>query len=435
MLKDEAFLIKCSKYLKPQYFAKYIDYFFEKLTGYYDKYNEVPGTEFFQTELKKFRPEDREPYLKIFTNMYNPRSTISEQYIRDHIEGYIKCNKFKDLYEGMYEEYEAENPDKVINFVEDGLDEIRRVNFDNSEIFGLEDALQMMEEVAAQRKPENAISLGIEEIDNALLGGIIPGDVALVLADTNVGKSIALVNFAARVLKQNKKVLMLFTEGKKHEPILRLITRMSNRKLQYKNLVTGKFGDNDEDLEIVHGIINKNKDKFLVKSMVTLENPPTIEDVIGTCKEIYSYFQFDAVIIDYADMLDTKRKITEKRFKDEQVWLGLCRIAKYFHVPVITASQATRAKNRKLIRVNDVAESYYKSRLSSVILTLNRNDKEVELNRMRILLDKAREGKNRVLIEQNTDYDRMILFGHKNSGLTSTRLDLSKNNDDSDEED
>lgn len=424
MITDEAFLIKVSKYLRYEHFSnKYLGWYYDKVVEYHKDYGQLPTPVYFQTELRKFSEMEREPYVKIMTDVFNPRFKESDDFIRTHLATFIKCNKIKDLYDEIHTAWDEKSPDEITDMLESGVEELRGVTFEKNDTLTLKDSFDLIEGILHNRSEDNALTLGIAEFDNALGGGLLPGELLSVYGDTNTGKSITLVNFAARFVQKKKRVLYVFTEGKGSQPILRLVSRLANRTVPYKDIESGRL--DETQVSTMKNIIGMFDDYLMVKPMTSLGNTPSIEDVIAYCKDVRKSFPFDVLIVDYADMLTTRKKVESHRHEYKHIYQGLNALATNFNIPVITASQVKRdGKGRSLIRLSDTSEGYDKSRLASIVITLNRADKDIINNQMLMLLDKNRDGEARILVRLNTDFANMVVFGHHE--LTHEQVDIVK---------
>lgn len=402
MISDDLFLLRCSNHLKDEYFEnEYLGYFFKKICSYYARYEKSPDITFFLNEIRKFEEKDRSPYIeylhKIMSN--SPSNTL---YIKEQLTDFIKRNRFVKLYKNLPDMF-GKDPDKAYRHVLENSEEIVGFSFNDSQLLSLDDSEKLTQSLS---NIKHSSPIGIPEIDVALGSGVSSGELLTLLGDSNVGKSIFLIHIGALSLQVGLKVLHINLEGKKNIPVHRYHSNLSG--IAYNRLKTMSF-ENEEEKELYKSVKNKFKENLKIIHMNDFK--VTIEDLYLKCKEIYRNFPFDVLIVDYGDLLTTQEKM-EYRHQQTAVFRGLSKMAGYFEVPVITASQATRPEvsnpsESYWLTPRNVSESYEKVRVSSIIITINRTEREELENKVRLLLCKNRDGVKNIRVGCYSDYPKM----------------------------
>jgi hypothetical protein len=130
----------------------------------------------------------------------------------------------------------------------------------------------------------------------------------------------------------------------------------------------------------------------------------TLEDIkewVDQCEQFYGR-KMDLLVVDYADKVGAKAKKGEQQSNEytsgRVVYEGLRIYADARKMFCWTASQANRQKDRKkVLDLNDVADSLHKIRVADLVVTLNLQgegeETEVVLN-----IAKHRTGRSRVKI-------------------------------------
>lgn len=406
MLSDDLFLLRCSNHLKDEYFEnEFLGYFFKKSCSYCSRYEKSPDLTYFLNEIRKFEEKDRGPYVeylhKIMTTPPN-----SAAYVKEQLTDFIKRNRFVKLYKTLPDMFQKD-PDKAYRSALENSEEIVGFSFNDNQLLSLEDSEKLTLSLTSLKR---SAPIGVPEIDVALGSGVSPGELITFLGDSNVGKSIFLINIGALSLQAGARVLHINLEGKKNIPVHRYHSNLSG--LAYNKLKTMMF-ENDGEREVYRLVKEKFKDKLKIIHMNDFK--VTIEDLYLKCKEIYRNFPFDVLIVDYGDLLTTQEKM-DYRHQQTAVFRGLSKIAGYFEVPVVTASQATRPETSTpsesyWLTPRNVSESYEKVRVSSIIVTINRTEREELENKVRLLLCKNRDGIKNIRVGCYSDYSRMLPYG------------------------
>jgi len=115
----------------------------------------------------------------------------------------------------------------------------------------------------------------------------------------------------------------------------------------------------------------------------------SLEDIIGDLEALeYSEgFVPDVVVVDYADILNTRGAFSTTRDKLDDIWKGLKRLAQERSCLVVTASQSNRGSIRKRdLAGDDVAEDIRKLAHVDVLLGLNQTREEKRMGVLRVSL-------------------------------------------------
>lgn len=403
MTYDEDFLLKCSLHLKEDFFENdFFGYFFRKTVEYYNKYSKTPDAVYFLNEIKKFEGENVIGEYLLIYNRIKDADIQSDQYIKDQLKEFIKRNVLVSTVSAARDIYkDAELADDTIAFMMNQLETAFNLNFNDDDWFKLSDIDKILDEY---HKNKNLIvPIGVPDIDKALGGGLSPGDMCLFMGDSGSGKSMFLMNIAVNAMFRGLKVVHINLEGKKIIPITRYLSRMSG--IKYGDIKERKNEDYKE-------VANIYDNKMYMKHCNLEKN--TIEDIRQGLKDLYKKFQFQMVVVDYGDLLKTKDKM-DFRHQQTEVFRELARLADYYNVIMLTATQATRPENdnEDWITMRRVNESYEKARVAPIIITINRNERDVENNRVRLFLCKNREGEGFVKVGCYSDYQNLIPYSTK----------------------
>lgn len=351
-----------------------------------------------------------------------------DNFYRAYLQTYIQQVKFAKGYKktkNIFSKHAMEAP----KFMQQVLDDLRRVSFDKEDIVSMDDLPFLISESIKSNSAK--IPTGIKELDEDLVGGLPRENLTVVLAGTNVGKSLFCISLAANALRMrqpdgsdaNFKVLHINLEGQRDESLKRYAANLA--AINYNELIKGSYSDDArrrlEDMQIRY-----SPDRLLIRNMLGFG--ATIEQLVAFCREIYKDFKFDMLVVDYGQLLETEAKTEGYRFTMSKVFRGLDSISKEFKCVVVTPAQATRGAQTKqnennrfskqedrapILRSEDISEAFEIARVSGVILTLNLTEEEGKKGKLRLFLEKQRQGAKNKLYGLYTNYSQANLITGK----------------------
>jgi len=240
------------------------------------------------------------------------------------------------------------------------------------------------------RKP---IPTGLGEgLDRILGGGVAPGELAVILAPTGVGKSMALVNVAAGAISQGLNVVYYTLELSEAQVGVRMDARVCNMGLEEVR----------KKPHVVSATLDKKRSKF---GKLIIKQFPTKQATVTSLKAHISKlrtmkFAPDLVIVDYADLLRATRSYGEKRHELESLYEDLRGIAVEMHVPMWTASQSNRGSmQNEIVTLSDVSESFAKVQVADFVISIQRMLADKKENRAKFFIAKSRGGRDGITME------------------------------------
>jgi hypothetical protein len=257
------------------------------------------------------------------------------------------------------------------------------------------------------------IRTGWYHIDSALEGGLGAGELGLVMAPMNVGKSMSLVNigFGAASIGCGANVVH-FT----HEMSQEITAK------RYAARTVFKFPMRDDNLEDYEEELKKAASKILVGKIKVIGMRNTDVGRIDSHLErlVDEGFKFDLIIDDYPDLVLSSRKYNERRFELSEVYKEFRDLGGKYNVPVWGATQSGRSSlSKEIITIQDIAEDIGKAAIADVIIALCQTRDEEQMNQCRLFMAKVRDGTKKMM------YDAK--FYGKSQAIITTGL--SKNKD------
>lgn len=210
----------------------------------------------------------------------------------------------------------------------------------------------------------NVVETPWDVINDITDGGIGKGELGVMIGNSGVGKSWALVAIGAHAINKGFKILHYTMELSEDYIALRYDSKFSGFAPQ--NI---RFHENEvrKKIDSLHG-------NLIVKYYPT--KIPTIDTLrVHTAKVINSGFEPDMILIDYADLLTgyTKHQQNEKRFEIENIYENIRGFAGELDVPIWTVSQANRSSiQEEIVEADKISEAYKKIMIADFIFSLQR---------------------------------------------------------------
>lgn len=234
---------------------------------------------------------------------------------------------------------------------------------------------------------------GIQDLNDALSGGLAAGELGCILGAAKGGKSTALGHIAVSLAQEGGTVVYITLEmgeqpivDRQDAAISRTpIALLTKQATQVHNLVDGWF--------------KEKKGEIIVKYMLPR---------ITTCREIRGYLQQlrlkdiipTVLVVDYGDLLGAVSSSYEKRHEElGVVYTELRALLGDYGIPGWTGSQANKeALSQQVVTAANVAESYKKVGICDVLIALCRTDEEKEANMVRMFIAACRYATDGVLL-------------------------------------
>jgi replicative DNA helicase len=251
---------------------------------------------------------------------------------------------------------------------------------------------------------EKIISTWSDRLNDILVGGAYPNKLYFIAAPPGFGKSLFLVNIGHWALTQNKTVFHFSLEMTASEVMTR-----------YDCLVAGRpiIDIINSPAEVIRGYVDKFTEDHPKSHLLLKEFPPEV-----LTKEMLSLYikrkimssgkKPDLIIVDYADLMKSSVKHTERRSDLGLVYRQLKALAAEFTCPVWTASQINRAGyDRQESDISNLAESWEKAMIADLVLVARQTKEEFSANKLRLYVGKNRSGAARMEIPCKINYRHM----------------------------
>lgn len=325
------------------------------------------------------------------------------EYIKDSIVSFGKNQAMKHAILDSVDDLEKGDYSKIEERVQTAL----RVGEDVSDL-GVDffaQAEERMEKYAKGIDGVERIPTGMAGIDKVMKGGCGRGELGVIIAPPNRGKSIALTNIGFGAISAGYNVVHFTLEMPEPQVAKRYDGRLVGKDFGYIK---------DNTSKVLTSLRNMQKHlkagKLFIKKYRT--NQATVNTLRSYLTRLWMEYGFkpDVVIVDYADLLTPARTYADKRFELESIYLDLRDLGDEFNCAVWTASQTNRGGlDKKVITIGDLAEAFNKANIADFMAALCQTLEEKEDGEMRIHVAKFRDGEANITLDAEIEYPTYTL--------------------------
>lgn len=416
MARDKRFYTIYKEILKPKYFRKDVhidlsriihDHYEKEQDRAKKKDTEVvsPTLEVLWEEIRQLtannvkKSELKEEYQDAVIDIMEVDLSDAE-YITESVVKFARRSAMQHAILDAANEIEKGTQD--YGKIEDVIREAIKVGEDISDI-GTDyfaDAAERMKQYEAGIEGIRRVTTGLSGIDKVTRGGLGDGELGVIIAPPNRGKSFALTNIGAGAVNNGFNVAHYTLEM----PEPQVAKRYDNRLLQ-KDVSYLKEHGSGKALTALLNIQKHLKGELMIKKYRT--NECSVDTIRSHLTRLWMEkgFKPDVILVDYGDLLTPRRTYADKRFELESIYLDLRDLGDEFKCPVWTASQANRgALDKKVITIGDLAEAFNKANIADFMVALCQTVEEKRDNIMRWHIAKHRDGEANLTLEGDIEY-------------------------------
>jgi replicative DNA helicase len=309
-----------------------------------------------------------------------PNIVYLEDYIRLIKEKYIRRSLIKLGYETINSSYITSlSIENIINELENKLLQITSQIKTEKVSSSAELVLSIFNELKQKSlNPKlSGVTSGFSDLDS-LTQGFQKSDLIILAGRPSMGKTALSLNIAANLIKTSKLPVLFFSlEMSKEQIMYRLLAMETN--INQMKLKSGKLYQ-DDWIKLTKMLKIISKFPFFIDDKFDL----TIQDIRSKIKTIlFEQNQLGLVIIDYIQLLQSPKLITENRVQElSSITRSLKTMAREFNIPIIGLSQLSRnvenRMNKKPI-LSDLRESGSIEQDADLVLMLYKNNSNEEL--------------------------------------------------------
>jgi len=386
LLTHKEFLVNIHDIISEEYFENQAHiWIIKEILKYYDKYHTTPSLEILKVELQKIENEVLQVSIKEQLKQAYVSSDEDLEYVQEEFTNFCKNQQLKRALMSSVDMLKAGDFDGIRFLIDSALKAGQDKNLGHEYNKDIE-----------ERYRENSrtiIPTPWEKINSLLQGGLGNGDFGLIFGNPGGGKSWSLVALGGYAVRLGYNVLHYTLElgedyvGKRYDSFF---TKIPVNKI-------------DSFKEKVEEIIPQLPGKLIIKEFPTGRAAiSTIESHIQKCTDMG--IRPDMVIIDYVDLLSSRKKNRERKDEIDDIYTSTKGLARQLDIPIWSVSQVNRAGAKdEIIEGDKAAGSYDKMMISDFAMSLSRKKEDKVNGTGRFHIMKNRYGIDGLTFSVNAD--------------------------------
>jgi replicative DNA helicase len=346
----------------------------KEILAYYTKYHTVPSMDVLKVELQKIDNEVLQLSIKEKLREAYKISNDDAEYVIEEFSTFCKNQQLKKALLSSVDLLKAGDYDSIKFMIENAMKAGQDKNMGH----------EYNKDVESRYREDNRVTIPTPwtTINDMLQGGLGNGDFGLIFGNPGGGKSWSLVALGGFAIKMGYNVLHYTLElgedyvGRRYDAFFTKIA--VNKVLENRDKV-------EDAVESLQG-------ELIIKEFPT--GRATINTVEAHIAKVKSLgIEPDLIIIDYVDLLSSKRKSTDRKFEIDDIYTSTKGLARELNIPIWSVSQVNRAGSKDdVIEGDKAAGSYDKMMITDFAMSLSRKKEDKVNNTGRFHVMKNRYG-------------------------------------------
>ena len=407
LLTHKEFLVNIHDIISEEYFENQAQkWAIKEVLNYYDKYHTTPSLDILKVELQKVDNEVLQISIKEQLKLAFVTSDEDLEYVQEEFTNFCKNQQLKKALMSSVDLLKAGDFDGIRFIVDNALKAGQDKNIGHEYVKDIEERYR--------ENSRETVPTPWDKINNLLQGGLGNGDFGLIFGNPGGGKSWSLVALGGHAVRLGYNVLHYTLElgedyvGKRYDAFF---TKIPVNKV-------------DSHRDKVEEIIPQLPGKLIIKEYPTGKATiSTIESHIAKATSMGS--KPDLVIIDYVDLLSSRKKNRERKDEIDDIYTSTKGLARQLNIPIWSVSQVNRAgANDNVIQGDKAAGSYDKIMITDFCMSLSRKKEDKVNNTGRFHLMKNRYGMDGLTfgVEADTSTGHFIVKNEYFEGEESENL-------------
>jgi len=357
----------------------------KQILNYYDKYHTTPSMEVLKVELQKIDND----VLKISIRDQLKQAYVSSdddlKYVQEEFTNFCRNQQLKKALMSSVDLLKAGDFDGIRMLVDGALKAGQDKNVGHEYNKDIEERYR--------ENSRQTIPTPWERINELLQGGLGNGDFGLIFGNPGGGKSWSLVAIGGHAVRLGYNVLHYTLElgedyvGQRYDAFFTQIGVGDKVPLKAK----------------AEEIVPKLPGKLIIKEYPTgRATMSTIESHIN--KVANMGVKADLVIIDYVDLLSSRKKNRERKDEIDDIYSSTKGLARELDIPIWSVSQVNRAGAKdEIIEGDKAAGSYDKLMITDFSMSLSRKKEDKVKGTGRFHIMKNRYGMDGLTFQVTAD--------------------------------
>jgi replicative DNA helicase len=355
LLTHKEFLLNIQDVLTEEYFDNQAHkWIIKQILEYFNKYHTTPSMDVLKVELKKIDNEVLQLSIKEQLREAYKASDEDLKYVEEEFSNFCKNQQLKKALLTSVDFLNAGDYDSIRSMIDNALKAGQDKNIGH----------EYNKDTESRYREDYRVTVPTpwEPFNELLAGGLGGGDFGLIFGNPGGGKSWSLVALGGYAVKLGYNVIHYTLElgadyvGRRYDAFFTHVP--VNNILKNKDKV-------DEVVPTLEG-------QLIIKEYPTGKaSIGTIESHVKKCIDLD--FKPDLVIIDYVDLLRSKRKNRERKDEIDDIYISTKGLARELNLPIWSVSQVNRAGAKDdIIEGDKAAGSYDKIMITDVAISLSR---------------------------------------------------------------
>lgn len=365
------------------------------LPAYFDQQDESALSEFISEHYAKYHhPPDKEDtlsgmgeeYRRIIEEVFEGKDTwdldfagdVAVQFAQEQAARIAVLESLPDIEKGSL--------DTVVS----RLKEAMKVGQDLQDV-GLDLKNDVTKWLYESQLPK--VPTGLIHLDIAMEGGLAAGELGVIVAPPNYGKSMALVNIGHGAMGPVSKATVV------HFSLEMSKTSVAKR---YSARSIFRFPKPGDDLAEYGREFSSIAKYFLPGQVRIIRMDGSIQDIRTRINRLIDVgYEPDLIIVDYGDLIKPTRFRNDRYSELGDVFQELRELGseEEYNCPVWTATQANRGSlGKEVITMADLAESFQKAMVADAMVAICQTRTEEQNGQGRLFVAKLRDAESRAMI-------------------------------------
>tara|TARA_R110001632_G_scaffold26865_2_gene72353 strand:- start:351 stop:1715 length:1365 start_codon:yes stop_codon:yes gene_type:complete len=359
LLTHKEFLINIHDILSEEYFDNQAhQWIIKEILKYYDKYHTTPSMEILKVQVQKTENEVLKLSIKEQLKAAYQSSDEDLEYVQEEFSTFCKNQQLKKALLNSVDLLKAGDFDGIKYLVESALKAGNDKNVGHEYNKDIESRFR--------EDSRTTIATPWDKVNDVLQGGLGNGDFGLIFGNPGGGKSWSLVALGGYAVRMGFNVLHYTLElgeqyvGRRYDAF-------------FSNIPVDQVLQNREKIE---EILPQLPGELIIKEFPTgRATISTIESHIRKVGDLGT--KADLIIIDYVDLLSTKKRTADRKGEIDDIYTSTKGLARELDLPIWSVSQVNRAGAKdNVIEGDKAAGSYDKMMITDFCMSLSRKAKD-----------------------------------------------------------
>ncbi len=359
LLTHKEFLTNIHDIISDEYFDNQAHkWIIKEILKYYDKYHTTPSMDIIKVELKKVENEVLKVAVKEQLREAYQASDEDLEYVQEEFSTFCKNQQLKKALLNSVDLLKAGDYDSIKMMIENAMKAGQDKNVGHEYNKDIESRFR--------EDSRKVVPTPWERVNDLTQGGLGNGDFGLIFGNPGGGKSWSLVALGGYAVRLGFNVVHYTLElgedyvGRRYDAFF--------TKIPVDRILKSR--------DKVEEIIPQLPGELIIKEFPT--GRATISTIESHLKKVDDLgVKPDLVIIDYVDLLGTRKKTADRKGEIDDIYTSTKGLARELNIPIWSVSQVNRAGAKDdVIEGDKAAGSYDKIMITDFCMSLSRKAKD-----------------------------------------------------------